>query len=119
MRRIVHAALPLGQGIVLDPFMGGGSTITACVALGYRGIGIELDPDYFQMAKAAIPALARLQVAGTRAPARSTRRRGRAISKSVVAEVPEPGSLVQVSDPSGLTLLEEPMLEPRCQTQRV
>jgi site-specific DNA-methyltransferase (adenine-specific) len=93
MRRIVHAALPLGQGIVLDPFMGAGSTIAACVALGYRGIGIERDPDYFGMAKAAIPALARLQVEGRRAPASSTRRRGRAISKSVVAEVPEQGSL--------------------------
>jgi site-specific DNA-methyltransferase (adenine-specific) len=93
MRRIVRAALPLGQGIVLDPFMGGGSTIAACVALGYRGIGIELDPDYFQMAKAAIPALARLQVAGTRAPATSIRKRGRVISKSVVVGVPEAGSL--------------------------
>jgi site-specific DNA-methyltransferase (adenine-specific) len=61
MRRIVHAALPLGEGIVLDPFMGAGSTIAACVAVGYDGIGIELDPAYFDMAKAAIPALARLR----------------------------------------------------------
>ncbi|HEY1246268.1 MAG TPA: DNA methyltransferase [Hyphomicrobiaceae bacterium] len=60
MRRIVHAALPLGEGIVLDPFMGAGSTIAACVAVGYRGIGIELDPAYFAMARGAIPALARL-----------------------------------------------------------
>ena len=62
MRRIVHAALPLGEGIVLDPFMGAGSTIAACVAVGYDGIGIELDPAYFDMAKAAIPALARLRI---------------------------------------------------------
>jgi DNA modification methylase len=62
MRRIVHAALPLGEGIVLDPFMGAGSTIAACAALGYDGIGIELDPAYFDMAKAAIPALASLRI---------------------------------------------------------
>ena len=62
MRRIVHAALPLGEGIVLDPFMGAGSTIAACLAVGYDGIGIELDPAYFTMAKAAIPALAHLKV---------------------------------------------------------
>jgi site-specific DNA-methyltransferase (adenine-specific) len=61
MRRLVHAALPLGQGIVLDPFMGAGSTIAACAAVGYRGIGIELDPAYFAMAQGAIPALARLR----------------------------------------------------------
>jgi len=61
MRRIVHAALPLGQGIVLDPFMGAGSTIAACVAVGYEAIGIELDPTYFEMARSAIPARARLQ----------------------------------------------------------
>lgn len=29
MRQIVRAALPLGEGTVLDPFMGGGSTIAA------------------------------------------------------------------------------------------
>jgi site-specific DNA-methyltransferase (adenine-specific) len=60
MRRIVHAALPLREGIVLDPFMGAGSTVAACVAVGYEAIGIELDPAYFEMARSAIPALARL-----------------------------------------------------------
>jgi DNA modification methylase len=63
MRRMVRAALPLGAGVVLDPFMGAGSTIAACVAVGYRGIGIELDPAYFATAKSAIPALARLSIA--------------------------------------------------------
>jgi site-specific DNA-methyltransferase (adenine-specific) len=60
MRRLVHAALPLGEGTVLDPFMGAGSTLAACVALGYDGIGIELDAAYFAMARKAIPALAAL-----------------------------------------------------------
>jgi site-specific DNA-methyltransferase (adenine-specific) len=60
MRRIVRASLPLGEGTVLDPFMGAGSAIAACVALGYQGIGIERDPAYFAMARQAIPALAGL-----------------------------------------------------------
>jgi site-specific DNA-methyltransferase (adenine-specific) len=60
MRQIVRASLPLGEGVVLDPFMGGGSTVAAARAVGYRSIGIESDPAYFRMAEAAIPALARL-----------------------------------------------------------
>jgi DNA modification methylase len=62
MRQLVRAALPLGEGLVLDPFMGGGATLAACLAVGYRGIGIELDPAYFEIARSAIPELARLQV---------------------------------------------------------
>ena len=58
MRQVVRAALPLGEGTVLDPFMGAGSTIAACMALGYDAIGIELDPAYFDMAQSAIPLLA-------------------------------------------------------------
>ena len=33
LRKIVRAALPLGKGIILDPFMGSGSTIAAASAL--------------------------------------------------------------------------------------
>jgi len=62
MRQLVRAALPLGQGVVLDPFMGGGSTVAAAVTLGYASIGLEKDPAYFQMARRAIPGLATLSV---------------------------------------------------------
>lgn len=58
MRQVVRASLPLGEGVVLDPFMGGGSTIAAAEFNGYQSIGIELDSIYFDLATRAIPRLA-------------------------------------------------------------
>lgn len=60
MRQIVRAALPLAKGIVLDPFMGGGSTIAAAIAVGYESIGIESDATFFELAVEGIPQLAAL-----------------------------------------------------------
>lgn len=57
MRQIVRASLPLGEGVVLDPFMGAGSTVAAASYLGYQSIGVELDDQYFDIAKTAIPKL--------------------------------------------------------------
>jgi DNA modification methylase len=62
IRQIVRAALPLGRGIVVDPFMGSGSTIAAATYLGYRSIGIERDIEFFRMAKEAIPQLSKMEV---------------------------------------------------------
>jgi site-specific DNA-methyltransferase (adenine-specific) len=58
LRQLVRAALPLGEGVLLDPFMGSGSTIAAASACGLRSIGLEINPEYFQMAAQAIPKLA-------------------------------------------------------------
>ena len=38
------------NGIVLDPFMGSGSTGCAAVKEGFRFVGMELDEDYFEIA---------------------------------------------------------------------
>lgn len=61
MRELCHAALPLQEGVILDPFMGSGSTIAAAHALGYDAVGIELDETFYQMAENAIPELAEIQ----------------------------------------------------------
>jgi site-specific DNA-methyltransferase (adenine-specific) len=61
MRQIVRASLPLGSGIVLDPFMGAGSTIAAAQAVGYQSIGIEIDERYFRIAGQGIAKLAALK----------------------------------------------------------
>lgn len=62
MRTVVHTVLPLGKGIIADPFMGSGSTIAACEALGIQSVGIERHEEYYQLSKRAIPQLARLLV---------------------------------------------------------
>ena len=60
MRQMVYAALPLGKGVIADPFMGSGSTIAAAEAMGLRAIGAERYLDYFSMASDVIPQLAAL-----------------------------------------------------------
>ena len=62
LRQIVRAALPLGKGIVYDPFAGSGSTLAAAEALGYTAIGTERDAEYFKMGCAAFPILSTLKL---------------------------------------------------------
>lgn len=57
LRCVVRAILPLGEGVVLDPFAGSGSTLAAAEAVGYTSIGVEFDPFYVKIADKAIPAL--------------------------------------------------------------
>ena len=60
LRQIVRASLPLGKGVVLDPFMGSGSTIAAAAALGLRSVGLETNAEFYALAVDAIPKLAAL-----------------------------------------------------------
>lgn len=48
--RLIKAICP-SVGVVLDPFMGSGTTGVACVKTGRNFIGIEMDAGYFQIAK--------------------------------------------------------------------
>ncbi len=58
LRQLVRAVLPLGTGLIADPFMGSGSTVAAAEAIGYRCIGVERHKDYYTMATKITPALA-------------------------------------------------------------
>lgn len=60
LRKIVRAVLPLGKGVVLDPFAGAASTLAAAEAVGYQSIGVERDEHYFSIAAKALPRLAAL-----------------------------------------------------------
>ncbi|HUZ34009.1 MAG TPA: DNA methyltransferase [Xanthobacteraceae bacterium] len=62
LRAVVRAALPMGEGIVCDPFAGSGSTLAAANAIGYESIGIESDDEFLKIARQAIPKLSRLLV---------------------------------------------------------
>lgn len=62
LRQVVRASLPLGTGIVVDPFAGSGSTLAAAAAVGYAAIGIERDGAYLALAERAFPALRDLDV---------------------------------------------------------
>ncbi len=59
------AVLPLGRGVILDPFAGAGSTLAAAEAVGYDSIGVEKDEHYFDMAREAIPKLIRFRPNGS------------------------------------------------------
>ena len=65
LRRIVYASLPLGKGIIADPFMGSGSTIAAALAVRLHAIGVEKYRDYFELSREAIP---KLQTINTGSP---------------------------------------------------
>lgn len=64
LRQLVRAALPLEEGVILDPFMGSGSTVAAAAACGLNSIGLEINSDYFHLATKAIPLLAEYQPNG-------------------------------------------------------
>lgn len=62
LRQIVRAALPLGEGVIADTFMGSGSTVAAAEAMRLPCIGVERFADYYESSKGVIPQLAHLPV---------------------------------------------------------
>ena len=62
MRRLVWASLPLGEGVVVDPFMGSGSTLAAAEAIGVQAVGVERYKDYFDLAVQGVPRLRRVRL---------------------------------------------------------
>jgi site-specific DNA-methyltransferase (adenine-specific) len=80
MRQLVYASLPLGTGVVVDTFMGAGTTLAAAEAVGYKSIGIERYADYFNVAKSAVPILSQVQANGWKHP-------GEQISLQISAEL--------------------------------
>jgi site-specific DNA-methyltransferase (adenine-specific) len=56
IERIVKASCP-EQGIVLDPFMGSGTTAVACIKLNRNYIGFEINSDYYDIIEKRITKL--------------------------------------------------------------
>ncbi len=61
MRLVVRCSLPLGEGRILDPFAGCGSTLAAAESQGIDSVGVEIDRQYYETALEAIPKLAQLK----------------------------------------------------------
>ena len=53
MQYLCRLITPTG-GVVLDPYMGSGSTGKAAVKEGFSFVGCELDKDYYKIAKERI-----------------------------------------------------------------
>jgi site-specific DNA-methyltransferase (adenine-specific) len=62
LRQIVRAALPLGVGVIYDPFAGSCSTLAAVDAIGCKALGTDRDPDYFDLGRRAFSGLAALRL---------------------------------------------------------
>jgi DNA modification methylase len=62
LRQLVRASLPLGVGIIYDPFAGSASTLAAAQAVGYCAVGTERDAKYYRMGCTAFAKLAALPV---------------------------------------------------------
>lgn len=58
------ADVPRDQGPILEPFMGSGSTLIACVRTGHDAVGIEREADYVDLADARVRHADRERIGG-------------------------------------------------------
>lgn len=65
LRSLVRAALPLREGVILDPFAGSGSTLAAANHVGYSSVGVERSRRYVDVARDAIAPLEAIRCPST------------------------------------------------------
>jgi DNA modification methylase len=56
VRKLINRVAPSPADVILDPFMGSGTTGVAAIQLGHKFIGMELNGDYLAVAKRRIAA---------------------------------------------------------------
>ena len=61
VQKCIAAGCPQG-GIVLDPFVGGGTTMSVALSMGRSAVGIELNPSYCQVIKRRLARLSPSQI---------------------------------------------------------
>jgi DNA modification methylase len=54
MRKLINRVAPSPADVILDPFMGSGTTGVAAIQLGHKFIGIEINGDYLAIAQRRI-----------------------------------------------------------------
>jgi len=59
--RILECYLDAGPGVVLDPFLGSGSTLLAARRLGLCGVGFEISPEFARLAYRRVAGLLPLE----------------------------------------------------------
>jgi len=59
VKRIIQCFTTSSEKMILDPFMGSGSTLIGACLLGRKGIGFEIYPDYIELAKQRLSVYAR------------------------------------------------------------
>lgn len=51
---LMRSVVSWTNGVVFDPFMGSGTTLVACAMMGRKGVGVEIDEKYFDIACARV-----------------------------------------------------------------
>jgi DNA modification methylase len=57
VERLIETFLPSEGTTVLDPFAGSGSTVVTAAAMGKCGVGLELSPEYVELARERLKAV--------------------------------------------------------------